>query len=179
MRNVIDDLCAGAIGIRHIGAVIFKPAWMGGNKRLGIEPNLGRSVDKIAIGQDLVRRAPQRQVIDRDFHWHAGRHGRGASRDEGVSRQDLFDGGVKAVSQANQRIAGLGCVIDQFARLVARPLRKWTGGRRDRRLTRCVCQVFGRWKGAYLYAFGVYAAGIWQSNWSAGPQSQADDQGAG
>ncbi len=148
VRHVIHDLGAGAVGIGDIGGVILEPAGMRIDKGFDIEADLGRTIDEQAVGDDLVGRAPERQVIDRDFHRHARRHGGGIRRDERVGFQDFFDRGVETQRQSGQGVAGLGGVIDQLAGSVARPAGErlhgcvlWSDAGRQRGLGRVCGQV--------------------------------------
>ena len=54
VRHVIDDLRAAAVGIGDIGRIILQPAGMRIDELFGIETHLRRSIDKQAVGHDLV-----------------------------------------------------------------------------------------------------------------------------
>src|SRR5664280_388943 len=108
-----------------VGAVILKPAGMAGYERSSVEPYGGRPIHILAVWQDLDGCAPERQIIDGDFHRHAGRHGGGFGGDLRVGSADLIDSGIKVGSQAWQAVTALGDVIHQLAGSVMRTRRGW------------------------------------------------------
>ena len=72
-RHQVNDLRSAAIRIRGIFVVTIQPAKGCGNEGSCVESYLRRAVHEQAVGYDLVRRSPEREIIDRDFHRHAGR----------------------------------------------------------------------------------------------------------
>ncbi len=129
----IHDLGPGVVVAFHIRAVILQPARTAGDESGGIETNGSRAIDVLAIGNDLLLRAPEGQVVDRDLHGHAGRHGGGIGRDLLVGSPDLGDAGIEMGRQSRERVTGLGDVIDQLAGVVLGAFWKggesWGGGR--------------------------------------------------
>ena len=146
------------VGIDSIATVILQPARVTCNERRGIETNRSRTIDEQIIREDLVRRPPERQVVDWDFHWHARRHGGRIGWYVRIGLSDFLHRGIESSRQRRKCITRLGNIIDQFSGVELR-----AGGLRGRRRAGGLGRFF---KG------GSQAPVLWQ----AGCQGEGDDK---
>src|SRR5687767_7411248 len=122
-RNNLHQFSAAVRAVGYLFAIRFQPAGLALHKGFHIEIDLRRAIDKPTIGKHLVGGTPQGTIINRDFHWQAGRHGSRVIWDDRVCSPNLLYAGIETASQRSERVASLGNVINHFARLVRR-----TGG---------------------------------------------------
>ncbi len=161
MGDILDDLGPAAVGVGHVVRVILQPAGLVVDKFLRVKVNLRRPVDEQAVGKDLVGRAPQRQVIDRDLHRHARRHGGGRGGMKVLAARISWTVVLKRRARPGSVSPGLSGIVDQLARRVARPGRvhRPAGPGRPNRLS-----VRRSWGGATAVASATWmAAAGWQA----------------